>query len=383
LTFSPKITNEAAALSVFALLTFLAGCGPRGEAQKATAGGADGATAPPAAVRVAFFPNVTHAAALYASGTGAFEEALGDSIRVEERVFTAGPSEIEALFAGEVDIGYIGPGPALNGYLKSRGKALRIVAGASSGGAALVARQDIPLKGVADLGGKRVAVPQTGGTQDISLRHALAEAGLKPREKGGTVDVVQYAPADTLNLFKEKQIDAAWLPEPWVARLEAEAGARVVVDERDLWPGGKFATTVVIARSEFLEKHPDLVEKFLGAHIAAVDAIGARPEEARRVIGERLAALNQGKKLPEAILKTALSRTDITHDALNESVLTFADWSAALGYQREDRTALAGLFTDTPRERALAARGAAPPGKAVTAAAAAGAAAAREKEGKP
>lgn len=296
-------------------------------------------------IRVAFFSNVTHAAALYSSAKGLFGKAVADSATVEERVFKAGPEEIEALFAGEVDFGYIGPGPAVNGYLKSKGEALRIIAGAASAGTVLVVRKDVAITGVKDLGGKRVAVPQTGGTQDLSLRHALKTVGLSAKNKGGTVDVVQFAPADTLTLFQRGELDAAWLPEPWAARLENELGAKVVLDEKTLWPGGRFSTAVVIVRAAFLKAHPELVKKLLASHQDAVRAIRADPDAARRAIGEKLKILT-GKAIPDAQLKTALSRTEITDDLLKESILTFADWSKDLGYLREGREALTGLFKD-------------------------------------
>lgn len=296
-------------------------------------------------IRLAYFPNITHAAALYGSSKGLFSQALGDSATLEERVFKAGPEEIEALFAGEVDLGYIGPGPAVNGYLKSHGEALQIVAGAASAGAALVVRKEVAIAGLKDLAGKRVAVPQTGGTQDISLRHALKSVGLAAKDKGGTVDVVQFSPADVLSLFQRGELDAAWLPEPWVARLESELGAKRVLDEKTLWPGGRFSTAVVIVRTEFLKAHPELVEKLLAAHKNAVQAIQAEPDAARTVIGEKLKALT-GKAIPDPLLKTALSRTELTTDPLKESVLTFADWSHELGYLREGREALAALFKE-------------------------------------
>lgn len=321
--------TRRAALLALSLLA-LSGCQPGSETPKAPAD---------ETVRVAFFPNVTHAAALYGSASGGFSKALAPA-KVEEKVFKAGPEEIEALFAGEVDLGYIGPGPALNGYLKSGGKALKIVAGAASGGAALIARSDVAISSVKDLAGKKVAVPQTGGTQDIALRFALKEAGVT------TATVLQYAPADVLREFQNKTIDAAWLPEPWIARLEAEAGAKVVLDERTLWPGGKFSTAVVIARTEFLEKRPDLVKKFVEANAASVLEIQKNPEAARKAIGERLKTLQQGKAVPDAILKKALERTEVTSDPLKDSVLAVADRSKALGYLKEDRSALAGLFAE-------------------------------------
>lgn len=337
--------------SVFALL--LAGCGPR---SNNGSGGGGAAGSGPTTIRLAFFPNVTHAVALVGTGNGAFAKAVGPEAKLEERSFTAGPAEIEALFANEVDIGYLGPGPALNGFLKSRGAALRIIAGASSGGAGLVVRRDAGIAKIADLAGKRVAVPQTGGTQDISLRHALKEAGLASSEvSGGTVAVTQSAPADALTLFKQKQLDAAWVPEPWVTRLVNEGDGVLLVDERDRWPGRKFATTVVIARKQFLDEHPDLVRRFLAAHAATVAQIKKDPAAARRVIGERIKTLS-GKALPEAVLSEALGRTDITADPLRESVLTFADWSRDLGYQRQGRNELADLFDTKPLNAVLAER---------------------------
>lgn len=337
-------------LGVFALaaLMLAAGCGDK----SGTSSGAAGKTVTgkgPVTIHLAFFPNLTHAAALYGTGTGSFQKAFGDSAKIEERVFTAGPAEIEALFAGEVDLGYIGPGPAINGYLKSNGDALKIVAGAASGGAALVARADAPIQSIADLSGKKVAIPQKGGTQDISLHHALTVAHLQATDKGGTVEILEYAPADTLTQFQTKTIDAAWVPEPWVARLEKETGAKVVTDERSLWKGGKFSTAVVIVRAEFLKQHPDLVATFVKAHTDAVAAINAGPDAARKIIGARIKSLNLGRGIADDVLKTALSRTEITADPLKDTVLTFADWSKEAGYLRQDRSALAGLFADTAR----------------------------------
>lgn len=324
-------------LLAVAALMLVAGCAPR---SGQTPSGADGKPR----LRLAFFPNVTHAAALYGTGTGDFAKALAGKASVEERVFTAGPAEIEALFAGEVDLGYIGPGPAVNGFVKSDGQALQIVAGAASGGAALVARKGVAVKGVKDLAGKRVAVPQTGGTQDISLRHALKGAGLDAKDHGGTVEVLQFAPADTLTQFERGTIDAAWLPEPWVSRAIAEGRATLAIDERTLWPEKRFATAVVIVRRDFQKAHPEIVAAFVAAHRAAVAQIAKDPDAARKVIGEQIARHNAGKAIPDPVLRDALSRTEITDDPLKESVLTFADQARELGYLRRGRDALKELF---------------------------------------
>ena len=341
------VTIRKTGLLTLMALTILAGCG-----RKNSGTDASGVTT----VHLAFFPNVTHGVALVGTGKGIFAKALGSKVKIDEQIFTAGPSEIEAVFGDQVDIGYIGPGPAVNGFVKSQGKALRIVAGACSGGAGLVVRSDAGISDVKALAGKRVGVPQTGGTQDISLRHALQQAHLASTDKGGTVNVLPNAPADTLTLFVKKDLEAAWVPEPWVSRLVKEGGGKILNDERDLWPNKQFATTVVIVRKRFMEEHPDIVQKFLAAHVEAVDFIKTHPDEAAKVIGDRIKTLT-GKALPADILAQALSRTDLTYDPLKETVLTFADWSKALGYSKEDRSGLAELFDLKPLNTALSASG--------------------------
>lgn len=306
-------------------------------------------------VHLAYFPNVTHAVALVGTANGTFARALGTNVHIDEQSFSAGPSEIEALFANSVDIGYIGPGPAVNGFLKSKGKALQIIAGASSGGAGLVVRNGSGVTDIKSLSGKRVAVPQTGGTQDISLRHALQTVGLNSTDKGGNVNVLPVSPADTLTLFEKNQLDAAWVTEPWISRLVKEGHGTLKIDERDLWPDRKVATTVVIVRSDFLKEHPDLVSKFLEAHVDTVDWIAAHPDDAAKLVELKIKQLS-GKALAADIMKSALSRTDFTYDPLRETVLTFADWSRALGYLHDDRSALGELFDVKPLNTVLSAR---------------------------
>lgn len=330
-----------------ASLGIAAGCGP-----KSDDGSGGRAAKGPVTLRLAYFPNVTHGVALVGCGRGTFKGALGPGVKLEEQTFNAGPAEIEALFADQVDIGYVGPGPAINGFLKSRGKALQIVAGAASGGAALVVRNDSGITGIKGLAGKRVSVPQIGGTQDISLRHTLQAAGLAPTDKNGTVTILPTPNPDTLTLFQKKEVDAAWVPEPWIARLLQEGNGRILADERDLWPGKRFSTTVVVARKQFLADHPDLVRRILDAHVQTVEWIEQNPDAARRVIGEQIKK-DTSKAIPDAILKASLTRTEFTYDPLKETVLTFADWAKALGYQRDDRSALVDLFVLKPLNDAL------------------------------
>jgi NitT/TauT family transport system substrate-binding protein len=333
-------------LLMASLMAILFGCGP-----KPSGGNGSGGSAIPT-VRLGFFPNVTHAAALIGTADGSFAKSLG-SAKLEEQIYNAGPAEIEALFADQIDIGYIGPGPAVNGFFKSRGKALRIVAGASDGGAGLVVRADSGITSVAGLAGKRVAVPQTGGTQDIALRHALRGAGLQSTDKGGSVTVLPTANPDALTLFVKKELDAAWVPEPWVSRLVKEGNGKLILDERDLWPNKSFATTVIIVREKFLAEQPELVERFLAAHVEAVQWIADHPDEARKRIGERIETLTH-KALPEDVLRTSLERTRVTYDPLRETILATADAAKELGYQREGREGLGSLIDLKPLNAALA-----------------------------
>src|SRR5689334_12694618 len=187
-------------------------------------------------VHLGYFPNITHAVALVGVARGTFQQALGSNVKLDTKTFNAGPAEIEALFAGDIDIGYVGPNPAINGYVKSKGAALRIIAGASSGGALFIVRPGANIHSAKDLNGKKLATPQLGGTQDVSLRHYLQQNGLKTVDKGGTVQIVPTDNANILTAFKQGSIDGAWVPEPWATRLIVEDKGQVLVDERTLWP---------------------------------------------------------------------------------------------------------------------------------------------------
>lgn len=306
-------------------------------------------------VRLAYFPNVTHAAALAGVARGTFQEKLGNAATLEVKTFAAGPALIEALFAGEVDVGYVGPSPAVNGYVKSKGQALRVVAGASSGGAVFVVRREANITQAKDLAGKRFATPQLGGTQDVALRHYLLQNGLAPADKGGTVHIVPTQPADAFTLFTRGEIDGAWMAEPWVSRFLIEGKGVVFLDERDQWPGRRFSTTVVVARTAFLEQHPDLVRRVLDAHVDAVDWINDNPEEAKRVVNAEVERITS-KGLPPDVIDRALRNTDILTDPLPETIQKAADAAFALGFLGTEKPDLGGLYALAPLQQVLAAR---------------------------
>jgi NitT/TauT family transport system substrate-binding protein len=197
-------------------------------------------------LRLGHFPNVTHAQALIGRATGDFERTVGVPVRWTQ--FNAGPSAVEALFASAIDAVYIGPNPAINGHIKSRGESFAIVAGAASGGAAMVVRGDVHIASDSDFHGKVVATPQLANTQDVAARLWFAERGLISRDRGGDLTIIPLANPDQLLMFAKREIDAAWTVEPWVSRLEQEGGGRVYLEERDLWPGGRYPTAVLVVR---------------------------------------------------------------------------------------------------------------------------------------
>ncbi|MBI9114133.1 ABC transporter substrate-binding protein [Sanguibacter suaedae] len=284
---------------------------------------------PATEVRIGYFANVTHAPALVADARGLFEDALGEDVKVTVSVFNAGPAAVEALRGGSVDIAYVGPNPAITGYVTTNGALLRIVAGSTSGGAQLVV--DPAVRVVGDLAGATIATPQRGGTQDVAARAYLAEHGLTTDlTGGGDVSLVPTANAQTLQLFTDGRLDGGWLPEPWASRLVLEAGAEVLVDERDLWPGGHFVSTNVVASQEFLGEHPESVQAVLEAHVQALEWLRTHPDEAAGLLNETLAE-TAGKPLRDDVLDRALGNLTFTPDPLAETLATVFDDGLAAG----------------------------------------------------
>lgn len=307
-------------------------------------------------VRAGYFPNITHSQALIGMANGAFQQALGDQVQIDPKVFNAGPSAIEALFANELDLAYIGPNPAINGYVKSKGQALRIVAGATSGGAVLVVRGDSNIKSAVDLAGKRMATPELGNTQDVAARYYLLANHLTLTEKGGNVQILPTANPDILTLFIKKEIDAAWVPEPWGARLVQEAGGVILVDERNLWPDGQFVTANIIVNKKFLDAHPDIVKKWLGAHVELTRWINDHPEDAKKTANDEIKRLT-GKALAAKVLDEAWQRLEVTYDPIPSSLFASADRAFQLGFLGKDKPDLSGIYDLTLLNQVLAERG--------------------------
>lgn len=294
-------------------------------------------------IRIGYFPNITHSQAIVGMANGTFQEALGGSVKIVTRIFNAGPSVIEAVFANEIDLAYIGPNPAINGYVKSEGEALRIVAGATSGGAALVVRADSGIKKIEDFHGKRIASPQMGNTQDVALRGWLKENGLVLKEKGGDVQVMPISNPDQLTLFMTNDIDGAWTVEPWVSRLIKEGAGRLILDERDLWKNGKFVTANVIARTRFLKMHPDIVRRWISAHVDATIWINNNLPEAKNIINNELKRIT-GKSLSPAVIDSAFTRLEVTYDPIRPSLFQSARRAFEQGFLGNTMPDLSGIY---------------------------------------
>lgn len=330
----------AAAIVTTAVLA-LSGCAPQSAAGETAAADASASTTPAEELRLGYFANVTHAPALVGLQEGLFADALGET-KLTTQVFNAGPAAIEALSAGAIDATYIGPNPSINTFIQSGGESAHVVAGAATGGAALVVREGID--SAKDLEGTTLASPQLGNTQDVALRSWLADEGYTTDTTGGgDVHITPTENAQTLTLFQQGGLDGAWLPEPWVSRLLADGGrgAHVLVDEADLWDDGAFPTTVLLVRADFLEEHPETVKALLEGHVASVAWLDEHADEAPAVINAALEA-DTGKTLDEAVITRALEHVTFGVDPHAETFETLVENGLEAGTQKDG--SIDGLF---------------------------------------
>ena len=294
-------------------------------------------------LRVGAFPNITHPQAMVGKANGWFEKAMGTNVKIEWKSFNAGPSAIEARFAGAIDMAYIGPNPTISGYVRSQGEALKVISGAASGGASLVVRNNAGINKPEDFHGKRVASPQLGNTQDVALRAWLKAHGMKARDKGGDVKVLPMANPDQLTLFLKQELDAAWAPEPWATRLVQEGNGRLFLDERDLWPDRQFVVTNLIVNTKFLREHPDLVKNWVRAHVDLTDWINGHLPRAKQLLNSQIQK-ETGKALPPAVIEAAFGRFEATYDPIRSSLLTSAQSAFDAGFLGRQMPDLSGLY---------------------------------------
>jgi len=312
--------SRLASLAAAAIL-FLVACGSNASASASDDG--------PLTLRLGFFPNLTHATALVGLKKGFFTAALDSKVSLQTHTFNAGGDAVTAILSGAIDATFVGPNPTTNAFVKSHGQAIRVIAGATSGGALLVVRPSITSP--AGLKGAKIADPQLGGTQDIALRWYLQTQGFRSDTSGGgDVHVLPQDNSQTLTAFKQGQIDGAWLPEPWASRLIVEGGGRVLVDERDLWPQGRFVTTNLIVSTAFLRDHPKRVKALLEGLYAANAYLNSIPDEAQKVTNDAVAEIT-GKKLAAGVVSAAWPHMTFTLDPLADTLKTSADHAHSVG----------------------------------------------------
>lgn len=336
------------ALITVGALTLTACAGAAG-----STGGSGGSEDAIDSISIGYFPNVTHAPAIVGLADGHYQEALGEDVEIKTATFNSGTEEIEALFAGGIDIGFIGPSPTVTGWQKSNGQALHVIAGAAANGASLVVREGIAAPD--DLEGAVIATPSLGNTQDVAARHWLKEEGYETdTEGGGDVSIQPQDNATALTALQNGDIDGAWVPEPWATRMVEDAGAHVLVDEADLWDGGQFVTTNVIVRTEFLEQHPQAVSDFLEGLLTTLEAIEADPGAAQATVASEIGDLT-GSAPNTDHLAIAWENVVFTADPLASTLVEQAQHATDLGLLEE--TDLAGLYVLAPLNELLEARG--------------------------
>ena len=301
-----------------------AACGSKADGGNASSGGEK------TDVRIAYFPNITHTQALVMKNQKTLEEKWKDTCNVSWTSFNAGPAEMEAIFAGEIDLGYIGPVPALSANVKSEGD-VKIISNTTNAGAVFLKRKDAGIDSLADLAGKKIAVPQMGNTQHLCLLSILSEQGLKTVDAGGDVTVNASSNADILNLIDNGSVDAALVPEPWGTTIENNGNAEILLDHKEVFLEGNYPTAVVVASQDFIEDHPDLVREFLEAHEEATVYINENMDEARSIVNTEIKETT-GKALDEEVIKNAFTRMTVDTQLNREAIMKFAEISKTEGF---------------------------------------------------
>lgn len=276
-----------------------------------------------AKVRVGYFPNITHIQAVVGFSDSFFQDYLGKNIEIEKKTFDAGPAEVEAFMAKQLDIGYMGPVPAINCFSKTNGE-IKIIAGACNNGSLLLTGKDSGIKSVAELAGKKVAVPQFGNTQDILLRRILKGSNLVTTDKGGTVTIIQSENANIMVLMERNLIDAAFVPEPWGTLMKKRLNSNILLNSEQIFDGNKYGTTVVVVRTKFLEKNPEIVEQWVKAHKAITQDIIANKNLYAEKFSNEILKLT-GQKLDKENMTSAIENVDLSYEIPTLSMQNYID----------------------------------------------------------
>ena len=294
-------------------------------------------------IRVAFFPSISHVVPIVGIENDIFQENLTQQKIIEPKIFDSGPQVIESLFSNSIDLAYVGPGPIINGFLKSDGRDLKILAGAANGGASFIIQKNSGLDSIDNFHGKRIASPQISNTQDVSLRHYLSTNGLTPVEKGGTVFVLNISNPDIYTLFAKGEIEGAWVPEPWATILVEELDGIRLFNENQFWPEKQFSSVLLIGRTDFIDNNPEIVRKWIESNDKTVQWINSNPGKAKMIYNQFMQDY-MGKTFSKKIIDESFSNLEITSIPIENSVITFAERADLLGYLGRSGYSLDGLF---------------------------------------
>lgn len=294
-------------------------------------------------IRVAFLPSVSHAIPIVGIETGMFAESLGNQTRIDAHILDSGTQAVQSLLSGNLDIAYVGPGPAVNAFVRADEKNIVIISGAANGGVSLIAHPDSQIESGADLKGARIAVPQIANSQDVSLRTYLKENGIVTSERGGSTSIIAVAGPEMYTLFARDSVDAAWVAEPWATLIVESLGAKRIFYEEQLWPDSEFASVVLVTRTEYAESNPDKLDAWLNAHEQTAKYIRANPQgtlDAYTSFADHHAIA----VLPSNILAISFENVEITTEPLESSIHTFAERAADLGYLGRENSSISGIF---------------------------------------
>ena len=351
----PTRRHVTRSLALVALIALAVACGSDGDADEAATSDGASSDVDPVTLRLGYFPNVTHAPAIIGVEDGVFADALGENVELVPETFNSGIEVIEAIFSEALDASFIGPNPAINGYARSNGDALRVVAGTTSGGASLVVREGIET--AADLAGTTLATPSLGNTQDVALRAWLLEQGYETDTSGGgDVSITPLDNADILAAFQSGQLDGAWVPEPWATRLVLEGGGQVLLDEAELWPDGQFVTTHLIVATSFLEEHPDVIRDLIAGLADAIDITNADSAAAQQATNAGIERITT-TALADATITGAWESLEFTLDPIASSLQGSADDAVAVELLEPVDLADPGIYDLTLLNEVLAERG--------------------------
>jgi sulfonate transport system substrate-binding protein len=327
-----RTRRVATSLALATTAVLVAACG---SSSTGTGGGSTPKPQPdPSTVNLGYLVNFTHAPALIGLSKGYFQGAMPSGTTLNTTTFTSGTPESEALLGGTLDAAFLGPGPAINAFIKTKGKVL-IVAGTASGGAGLVVSSKIASGNFpADLAGQTLSTPSLGNTQDIALRTWLASKGLSSSINGGGQVNIDTSSGNSVSLqnFEAGKIAGGWVPEPYESEFILQGKGTLAVDEASLWPGGQFPSTVLVVTQSLLQNHPDIVTDLLKGLVQSVNWINANETTAPDAVNTALAATTGGKALKSNVLALAWTHLSFTLDPFAADLQTNANEAEKLGF---------------------------------------------------